>query len=103
MAWRNIDERPESESFTDLEIASESVAAEFEREDISHLDSFRLRKDQALFNDELKTAFRNAVEKMVDDGDYLDLVRIHMDMTHNMHGSMGATGLFGFSSGIGAI
>jgi tyrosinase len=45
---------------------------------------------------ELQTAFKNAVSKLVQDGTYLQLIRHHMDMRHNMHGTMGEIGLYRF-------
>ena len=43
-----------------------------------------------------KDAFKNAVRKLVTDGAYKSLINIHSDMSHNMHGSMGPTGLLRF-------
>ena len=56
----------------------------------------RVRKNQTDFNDTLGNAFKAAVEKMVNDGAFASLVLIHADMSHNMHGSMGTTGLLRF-------
>lgn len=53
------------------------------------------RKDQKDFGEEAAT-FRNAVLKLVEDGNYRPLVEIHADMSHNMHGSMGTVGLLRF-------
>jgi tyrosinase len=41
-------------------------------------------------------AFKAAISRLVQDGTYLTLVRHHMDMRHNMHGSMGEVGLYRF-------
>jgi len=41
-------------------------------------------------------AFRNAVTQLVEEGTYRELVGHHMDMNHNMHGSMGEVGLYRF-------
>lgn len=54
------------------------------------------RKDQARLLNAEKEAFRGAVTQLVNDGTYLRLTRDHMDMRHNMHGSMGETGLYRF-------
>jgi tyrosinase len=43
-----------------------------------------------------QTAFQNAVVRLVEEGKYLELTQHHMDMTHNMHGSMGEVGLYRF-------
>lgn len=53
------------------------------------------RKDQKDFGEDA-AAFRNAVLKLVEEGTYGSLVNIHADMSHNMHGSMGAVGLLRF-------
>ena len=55
-----------------------------------------IRTDQAALPIPLQTAFRNAVVHLVDEGKYLPLVQLHMDMSHNMHGSMGEVGLYRF-------
>ncbi|MEK7019613.1 tyrosinase family protein [Bacillus sp. FSL R9-9410] len=44
-----------------------------------------IRKDQKNFNDEEKTAFKNAVNKLIRDGIYKSTIEIHADMSHNMH------------------
>ena len=54
------------------------------------------RSAASSFPAELQTAFKNAVTKLVQDGTYLQLIRHHMDMRHNMHGSMGEIGLYRF-------
>lgn len=56
------------------------------------------RKDQASSGFLLaeQTAFKNAIIRQVEDGKYLELVRNHMDMSHNMHGTMGEVGLYRF-------
>jgi tyrosinase len=59
-------------------------------------DTTTVRRDQATLPPVLRTAFREAVQRLVNDGAYLPLVRHHMDMTHNMHGSMGYVGLLRF-------
>ncbi len=43
-----------------------------------------------------KDAFKAAVQKLVDDGKYKALINIHVNMSHNMHGSMGLTGMLRF-------
>lgn len=43
-----------------------------------------------------QTAFRNAVVRLVEEGKYQELIGHHMDMSHNMHGSMGEIGLYRF-------
>lgn len=58
--------------------------------------TLRIRKNQINFSDQQKEAFKNAVEKLVSDGTYSSLVLVHADMSHNMHGSMGVTGLLRF-------
>lgn len=54
------------------------------------------REDQANFSAAKRTAFRNAIAQLVEEGTYLGMIRDHMDMSHNMHGSMGAVGLYRF-------
>ena len=55
------------------------------------------RKDgQSNFNPAEQAAYKNAVERLVQDGTYLQLIEAHMDMSHDMHGSMGETGLYRF-------
>lgn len=54
------------------------------------------RKDQATFTADEQSAFKAAVTQLVDEGKYVELVRHHMDMSHDMHGSMGETGLYRF-------
>lgn len=54
------------------------------------------RKDQASMPQTERDAFKNAVIQLVNEGKYVDLIRFHMDMSHNMHGSMGAVGLYRF-------
>ncbi|MGE9752333.1 tyrosinase family protein [Bacillus inaquosorum] len=56
----------------------------------------KVRKDQKNFNEEEITAFKNAVTKLKEDGDYSEIVGIHADMSHNMHGTMGPIGLLRF-------
>ncbi len=55
-----------------------------------------VRKNQAELSDVERRAFRDAITQLVNDGTYLTLTRLHMDMSHNMHGSMGETGLYRF-------
>ena len=43
-----------------------------------------------------QTAFKSAIVRLVEEGRYLELIRDHMDMSHNMHGSMGEAGLYRF-------
>jgi tyrosinase len=54
------------------------------------------RKDQKDLSDAEKTAFKNAVQRLVTEGTYEALTRHHMDMSHMMHGSMGFVGLLRF-------
>lgn len=54
------------------------------------------RENQADLTPEKREAFRNAVARLVEDGKYLELVQAHMDMSHNMHGMMGESGLYRF-------
>jgi tyrosinase len=54
------------------------------------------REDQANLSPARRTALRNAIVRLVEDGKYIDLIRHHMDMSHNMHGSMGEVGLYRF-------
>ncbi|MBV8857811.1 MAG: tyrosinase family protein [Acidobacteria bacterium] len=54
------------------------------------------RPDQSEFGDENAAAYRNAVLKLVEDGTYREIVLIHADMSHNMHGSMGPVGVLRF-------
>ncbi len=55
-----------------------------------------VRQDQAKLSASKRTAFRNAVTRLVEEGTYLELTRNHMDMSHTMHGSMGEVGLYRF-------
>lgn len=55
-----------------------------------------LRKNQKQLNNTEQNAFKNAVTQLVTDGTYTQLVSVHADMSHNMHGSMGPTGLLRF-------
>ena len=54
------------------------------------------RENQATLSPEKRTAFRNAILQLVEEGKYLELTRDHMDMSHMMHGSMGEAGLYRF-------
>ncbi len=56
------------------------------------------RKDQASGGLSLaeQTAFKIAIVKLVEEGKYLELIQQHMDMSHNMHGTMGEVGLYRF-------
>jgi tyrosinase len=54
------------------------------------------RKDQAGLSLKEQTAFRNAIVRLVEEGKYLALTQDHMDMSHNMHGTMGEVGLYRF-------
>ena len=55
-----------------------------------------IRADQATLSPAKQTAFRNAIAQLVKEGKYLALIRFHMDMSHNMHGTMGEVGLYRF-------
>ena len=50
------------------------------------------RRNQNTMNDTEKTAYRNALVRLIDTGFFGSLVNIHTDMTHRMHGTM--TGSF---------
>ncbi len=52
------------------------------------------RKDETSLSATEQTAFRNAIIRLVEEGKYLELTRDHMDMSHNMHGTMGEVGLY---------
>ena len=55
------------------------------------------RKDaSSTFTTVEQTAFKNAIVRLVEEGKYQELVGHHMDMSHNMHGSMGEVGLYRF-------
>lgn len=54
------------------------------------------REDQATLSPTKQAAFRDAVLKLVEEDKYLELTQHHMDMSHNMHGSMGEVGLYRF-------
>lgn len=55
-----------------------------------------VREDPARLSPAKQTALRSAIVQLVADGKYLELIRYHMDMSHNMHGSMGEVGLYRF-------
>lgn len=55
-----------------------------------------IREDQATLSPTKQAAFRNAVLQLVNEGKYLELIQHHMNMAHNMHGSMGEVGLYRF-------
>ncbi len=57
-----------------------------------------IRKDQKNFVENDIVAFKNAVNKLIEDGIYKTITEIHADMSHNMHGSMGEIGLLRFLS-----
>jgi tyrosinase len=54
------------------------------------------RQEQAGLPLAEKTAFKNAIVRLVEEGKYLELIQAHMDMSHNMHGTMGEVGLYRF-------
>lgn len=54
------------------------------------------RKDAANLTSAEQTAFKQATVRLVEEGKYLELIQHHMDMSHNMHGSMGEVGLYRF-------
>jgi len=54
------------------------------------------RPDQKEMVPAHQAAFRDAVRTLVNDGTYKELVEIHSDMSHNMHGSMGPAGMLRF-------
>lgn len=57
-----------------------------------------IRKDQAgpgLSSAE-RAAFKAATVALIEEGKYLQLIQQHMDMSHNMHGTMGEVGLYRF-------
>lgn len=55
-----------------------------------------VREDQATMSSSRRTAFQRAVVAMVEDGTYAELIAHHMDMSHNMHGTMGEVGFYRF-------
>ena len=55
-----------------------------------------VRQDQAGLPAAERTAFQNAIVRLVEEGKYLELIQAHMDMSHNMHGTMGEVGLYRF-------
>ena len=55
-----------------------------------------IREDQAKLSPAKQVAFRNAILQLVEEGTYLELIQHHMDMSHNMHGTMGEVGLYRF-------
>jgi len=55
-----------------------------------------IREDQAALSTAKRQAFQNAIVQLVEEGKYLELVQDHMDMSHNMHGSMGEVGFYRF-------
>jgi tyrosinase len=54
------------------------------------------REDQATLPDSKRSAFQNAIQQLVEEGKYRELTQHHMDMSHNMHGSMGEVGFYRF-------
>lgn len=54
------------------------------------------RQNQADLSPRNREAFRNAIVRLVEEGKYLELLRFHMDMSHDMHGMMGESGLYRF-------
>ena len=56
----------------------------------------RVRRDQITLCDAEQQAFRRGVQLLVDEGIYDDLVSIRGDLTHNMFGSLGVSGLHRF-------
>lgn len=55
------------------------------------------RKDAGTnFNPDEQAAFKKAIVRLVEEGKYLELIQYHMDMSHDMHGSMGEVGLYRF-------
>jgi tyrosinase len=81
-----------------FELATELKALREESFATPESISLRIRKNQSnsKFDETLKNAFKAAVNKMIQDGTYAKLVLDHADMSHNMHGSMGTTGLLRF-------
>lgn len=57
-----------------------------------------VRKNQKNLDNSEIEAFKNAVNKLIQDGTYRNLTEIHADMSHNQHGSMGAKGALRFLS-----
>src|SRR4051812_6682847 len=55
-----------------------------------------VRKDAQSYLPEEQSAYRNAVERLVANGSYGELIAQHLDMSHRMHGSMGVVGLYRF-------
>jgi tyrosinase len=73
-----------------------SVAAPPARVRLARAVATVSREDAANYPAAKQTAFKNAITQLVSDGTYLKLVQDHMDMSHDMHGSMGTTGLYRF-------
>jgi tyrosinase len=121
--WRHIPrERLAREGFTSVELPTADVKAQLEslpaapslsplpnvvltlRQRLSAVTTVNgaaaigvtLRRDQKELTNDDQNAFKNAVRRLVSDGTYRALVLIHADMSHNMHGSMGPTGLLRF-------
>lgn len=55
-----------------------------------------MREDQATLSAAKRTAFQNAIVQLVEEGKYRELTQDHMDMSHNMHGTMGEIGFYRF-------
>ena len=56
----------------------------------------RVRRDQTTLSDAERQAFKNGVQRLVDEGIYDALVSLRGDLTHNMFGSLGVNGLHRF-------
>jgi tyrosinase len=59
-------------------------------------DKLIVRRDQKTFRQTDKSNFKKGVQKMAVDKSYGDLVKIHAEMKHTMHGSMGKLGVLRF-------
>jgi hypothetical protein len=51
------------------------------------------RKNQSRMTNEEKARFLNGIQTLINNGQYGPHVSHHADMSHNMHGSMGAIGV----------
>tara|TARA_R110002167_G_scaffold45324_3_gene136294 strand:- start:88483 stop:89439 length:957 start_codon:yes stop_codon:yes gene_type:complete len=91
--------RDQLESLPSMEAFELASELKFLREEAlagREANLLQLRRNQSAFTTSQKTAFKAAINKMVQDGTYASLVLVHVDMSHNMHGSMGDTGLLRF-------
>jgi tyrosinase len=83
--------RPELRNRLSSSIRESDVLRQLLRELFTHP-----RKNQNSLTQAEKDAFNGAIQSLIADGTYPNLVTIHADMTHNMHGSQGFTGAMRF-------